>query len=101
MKTHVYEGGIRSPFWMRWPNRLKPESESDRIAAHIDVMPTILDACGLEAPAGVQLDGRSLLPFIGKTKPPNGRTGTLSSKVIAVIPQRSTITSLFAISAGN
>ena len=63
MKSEVFEGGVRSPLWIRWPARLPAGSTSDRIAAHIDLMPTILDACGVDAPAGIRLDGRSLLPL--------------------------------------
>ena len=63
MKSEVYEGGIRSPFWVRWPARLAPTS-SDRIAAHIDVMPTLLEAAGVPLPPGLQVDGRSLLPLL-------------------------------------
>ncbi len=65
MKTEVYEGGIRSPLWLHWPARLSPERRSERPAAHIDVMPTILEACGVPLPNGVQIDGRSLLPLLG------------------------------------
>ncbi|MEX2671506.1 MAG: arylsulfatase [Phycisphaeraceae bacterium] len=64
MKSEVYEGGIRSPFWLRWPRRLSPEMSSQIPAAHIDVMPTILAACGVTVPADLQLDGRNLLPLL-------------------------------------
>ena len=64
IKGSVYEGGIRSPFFAHWPARLAAGQTSDRIAAHIDVMPTILEACGVEPPNGVRLDGRSLLPLL-------------------------------------
>ncbi|UCE48039.1 MAG: arylsulfatase, partial [Phycisphaerales bacterium] len=63
-KTHVHEGGIRSPFFFHWPGVVAPGQSSDRIAAHIDVLPTILDACGVQKPAGLELDGRSLLPLL-------------------------------------
>ena len=63
-KTHVHEGGIRSPFFVHWPGVVEPGQSSDRIAAHIDVLPTILEACGVEKPAGLKLDGRSLLPLL-------------------------------------
>ena len=36
----------------------------DRIAAHIDLVPTLLEACGVAPPAGVRLDGKSLLPLL-------------------------------------
>lgn len=64
MKTEVHEGGIHSPFLVHWPARLKPGQTSDRVAAHIDVMPTILEACGVAPPKNVKLDGRSLLPLL-------------------------------------
>ncbi len=63
-KSEVYEGGIRSPFFMRWPGRLEAGCSSGTPAAHIDVMPTILDACGVEAPGKIALDGRSFLPLL-------------------------------------
>ncbi len=63
-KSNVYEGGIRSPFFVHWPAGLEAGQSSDKIAAHIDVPPTILDACGVEKPAGLKLDGRSLLPLL-------------------------------------
>jgi arylsulfatase A-like enzyme len=64
MKGTVYEGGIRAPCVMRWPAGFSGRTKVDRIAAHIDVLPTILEACGVAAPAGVRLDGRSLLPLL-------------------------------------
>ncbi|MBK1876483.1 arylsulfatase [Pelagicoccus mobilis] len=69
-KGEIYEGGIRSPLWMKWPARLKAGAESDRVSAHYDIMPTILEAANAKLPAGVHLDGRSLLPLL-EGKSPN------------------------------
>lgn len=63
-KTEVYEGGIRSPLWLHWPARLQPGTTHDGLSAHIDLMPTILEACDVEAPQSVQFDGRSFLPLL-------------------------------------
>lgn len=63
-KSNVYEGGIRSPFFAYWPSMLKPGEASDRIAAHLDLTPTILDFCGIKPPAGHKFDGRSLRPLL-------------------------------------
>ena len=63
-KGSVYEGGIRTAFFIRWPARLKPGEKVDRAAAHIDVLPTLLDACGVSPPEHVKLDGRSILPLL-------------------------------------
>jgi arylsulfatase A-like enzyme len=64
MKASVYEGGVRSPLWVRWPAELQPGEGADRVAAHIDLMPTILDACGVKSAALANVDGRSLLPLL-------------------------------------
>jgi arylsulfatase/arylsulfatase A len=63
-KSEVLDGGIRSPFFLHWPACAKPGTTSDRIAAHIDVMPTLLAAANVPVPAGLKLDGRSLLPLL-------------------------------------
>lgn len=69
MKSEVFEGGIRSPFWLRWPARVESGRSSNRVAAHIDVMPTILDACHVDLPADVKIDGRSILPLLTQVNP--------------------------------
>jgi arylsulfatase A-like enzyme len=57
-KGSVHEGGGRVPFFVRWPTRLQAR-RVDRIAAHIDVLPTLVDLLGLTVPDS-NLDGRSL-----------------------------------------
>lgn len=63
-KGTIYEGGIHSPLFIHWPNRLKPAHGSDRVVAHIDIFPTILDACNILIPKDLKLDGRSFLPLL-------------------------------------
>jgi arylsulfatase A-like enzyme len=63
-KGQVYEGGIRTPLIVHWPARLKAGHASDYPAAHIDIMPTLLDACGVAVPKGLKLDGMSILPVL-------------------------------------
>jgi len=63
-KGSAYEGGIRTVCFLRWPGVIVPGSSSDFTAAHIDLMPTILDFCGVPKPEGVKLDGRSVRPLI-------------------------------------
>jgi len=62
-KGSVYEGGIHTAFFVRWPARLTAGRKVDRIAAHIDIVPTLLEACQVDLPQGVNVDGRSLLPL--------------------------------------
>ncbi len=63
-KGSVYEGGVRVPFFIRWPGSWKDGRRVETIAAHIDVYPTLLEACDVAAPKGRPVDGMSLLPLI-------------------------------------
>jgi arylsulfatase A-like enzyme len=67
-KTTVYEGGLRVPFFVRWPAKVKPGTKIDRLAAHIDVFPTLLEACGVQRsatpPITAKMDGVSLYPLL-------------------------------------
>jgi arylsulfatase/arylsulfatase A len=64
MKTHVDDGGIRSPLLFHWPAKVVSLKTTDVLCAHIDVLPTILDACDVPASAGRVIDGRSFLPLL-------------------------------------
>lgn len=57
------EGGARVPFFVRWPGRIEAGRVIDRIASHIDVLPTLAALAGAQLPVG-QVEGRSLLPLI-------------------------------------
>ncbi len=63
-KGTVYEGGIRVPCFVRWPARVASSRDVNDIAAHIDMLPTLLDACGVKPPKDLKTDGRSLLPLL-------------------------------------
>ncbi|MBX3411174.1 MAG: arylsulfatase [Pirellulales bacterium] len=64
LKGNVHEGGIRVPCFVRWPRRIEPGRQVEPIAAHLDLVPTILDACEVEVAATPKLDGKSLLPLL-------------------------------------
>jgi arylsulfatase A-like enzyme len=57
-KLSPYEGGIRTPILLRWPGRIKP-ARYQSLVHTIDVAPTILAACGIDAPA--EMPGINLL----------------------------------------
>ncbi len=63
MKGSTDEGGVRVPFFVRWDGHTKPGRDIHRIAAHIDVFPTIAALAGAELPDG-QVEGRNLLPLL-------------------------------------
>ncbi|MCC6355307.1 MAG: sulfatase-like hydrolase/transferase [Verrucomicrobiae bacterium] len=64
-----YEGGIRVPFLVCWPARLKP-GEFEAPVFSLDILPTALVAAGAGALDGKSFDGRDILPLLrGETAP--------------------------------
>ena len=63
-KGSVYENGIRSPFVMQWPAGMKGGRKLKDTAMHIDLLPTLAEACGIELPADLKLDGLSVLDLL-------------------------------------
>ena len=59
-KGTVYEGGHRVPFFMHWPaGKIRHGSDVADLTAHFDVLPSLIDLCGLTPPKRVDFDGRS------------------------------------------
>ncbi len=63
-KGSVHEGGVRVPCFVRFPGVIPAGTVVKPIAAHIDLMPTLLDLCGVQPPAQVKFDGKSLMPLV-------------------------------------
>lgn len=61
-KQNMYEGGIRTPLVARWPGRIKAGATSDHLVSFCDVMPTLCEIAGREAPKGI--DGISFVPAL-------------------------------------
>ena len=59
----MFEGGLRVPLFIKWPNRIAAGTAVDAPVAHIDVMPTLAAAAGAANPEGVAIDGLNLLPL--------------------------------------
>lgn len=69
-KGDAYDGGHRVPFFIRWPEAgIGGGKDVERLTAHIDVLPTLIELCGLARPSGVQFDGKSIVSLLkGKTR---------------------------------
>jgi arylsulfatase len=74
LKSSVYRGGVRVPFWVRYPALKRNNIEIEAIAANIDVLPTLADICNVKVPAGRKIDGVSLYPFIKENKSDGNRS---------------------------
>jgi arylsulfatase A-like enzyme len=74
-KGTFFEGGIRVPLFIRWPDRIPPGQRLTMPPEHIDILPTLAAAAGAPLPARQRIDGINLLPFITQSaKPPISRT---------------------------
>ena len=62
-KITMFEGGIRVPMMMRWPQNIAAGTRIDQPVAHIDVMPTIAAAADAPLPDGRVIDGVDILPL--------------------------------------
>jgi arylsulfatase A-like enzyme len=58
-KRAPYTQSVKIPLLARWPGHIAPGARSNRLAANIDLVPTILGAARL-TPAAMKIDGRSL-----------------------------------------
>jgi len=66
-KGSPYEGGIRVPFFVRWPAEVKSGSLSDVPVHVVDLYPTFAALAGATPPANHKLDGENLLPLWRQT----------------------------------
>jgi arylsulfatase len=64
-KVTPYIGGTRAIGFFRWPGTLQP-AEVNRLAAHIDLFPTLAELAGakISPTVAAQLEGRSLVPLL-------------------------------------
>lgn len=63
-KGSIDEGGLHSPFFIRWPGRIRAGATVPEIAGAIDLLPTLADLAGVAATGGKARDGRSLRPLL-------------------------------------
>lgn len=63
-KGYPYEGGIRVPFIVKWPNVVQPGTVSDEPICSIDIFPTVLEAAGVAQPTDRPIDGLSLVDHL-------------------------------------
>ena len=69
-KGFAYEGGLRTPWIVRWPGVTQPGSVSGQPVASIDLLPTIAAAVGTRPPADRAIDGVDLGPVLRGGEPP-------------------------------
>jgi arylsulfatase A-like enzyme len=63
-KRTTLEGGVRVPFFAKWPGQLPKGKVYGHPVIQLDIMPTVLAALGSEAPDHEKFDGVNLLPYL-------------------------------------
>lgn len=61
-KITLFEGGIRVPMFVSWPDHIAAGTQIETPVAHVDLMPTLAAIAGAALPVGVEIDGENLLP---------------------------------------
>jgi arylsulfatase len=67
-KGTTFEGGVRVPCIVRWPGVVKPDTRTEALAANLDILPTLVEACAAAKPK-LEIDGQSFLPLLKGVQP--------------------------------
>lgn len=63
-KSHMYEGGLRTPCVVRWPGHIEPESESHAMTSAMDWFPTFAEIANATPKGDIHLDGKSMMSVL-------------------------------------
>ena len=65
-KASVYEGGVRVPLFVRWPDHFPAGGRIQAQCSHVDLFPTFCELAGVPLPDDRHFDGKSLVPLLNK-----------------------------------
>jgi arylsulfatase A-like enzyme len=78
-KTTYYDGGHRSPCFVRWPaGKLRAPGDVTATTSNTDLLPTLIDLCGLKKPEKATFDGVSLADLL------RGKADKLADRMLVV-----------------
>ncbi len=63
-KFQEWEGGVRVPAIVRWPNEIKGGREINQVMGYIDIVPTLKAMAGIKTVPTKKLDGLNMLPVL-------------------------------------
>ena len=73
-KITFFEGGIHTPYFVRWPAKIPAGSRYDSAVAHVDIFSTALAAAGVAPPRDRVIDGVDVLDYaLADPQPPLSR----------------------------
>lgn len=68
-KGQTFEGGIRVPAVIRWPNELEAGGMVAQMTTVMDLLPTLAAAAKVRVPTTAELDGLNMWPAIARDQP--------------------------------
>ncbi len=84
-KTNVYDGGINTPCFVRYPGVVPAGRDLDTMIAHIDIKPTLLGFCKADALDSLKMDGMDVSPLLcGKNQKIPNRSIIIQSHRVEV-----------------
>lgn len=75
-KATTDEGGVRSPLFVVWPEKIRPGRLVTQISGAIDLLPTLTELAGIPIVDGKPLDGTSLEPLL------LGKVGSIPNRML-------------------
>ena len=69
-KLTLYEGGLRVPMLIRWPDGLEAGTVTETPVAHIDILPTVVAAVAAKLPEKRVIDGVNMLAALNNPLQP-------------------------------
>jgi arylsulfatase A-like enzyme len=70
-KSEMFEGGIRVPCIVRFPKRIAGGRTSSEFLTSLDLVPTLLNLCGVKPPDGLEFDGYDVMAVLaGEVRSP-------------------------------
>lgn len=64
LKGNVFQGGVRAPLLIHYPEKYQGSKKIDQLTAHLDILPTIAEVVGIDLPNDRKIDGKSLIPLM-------------------------------------
>ncbi len=69
-KGNIYEGAVRTPFVVSWPDKIKGHQTSEALTISTDIFPTIMGLIKAELALPEDIDGENLAPLLTQNKAP-------------------------------
>jgi len=67
-KATFFEGGLRVPYFIKWPRQIAPGTVFNEPVGHVDIFATAAAAADIALPTDRQIDGVNLLPYLAGRK---------------------------------